>query len=173
MRPGAVADSVGVDPSYVSQLMAREEVAQRVAELRAARATQFIEHDGNIEALEKVALERMAKLLPLQSDIMKITRVFQVLNSARKSQEHGVGAQGQAPGAVVSITLPEAAQVHFKLTPDKQVIEIEGRSMVPMPSHMVAAQLRAKKTLELLEHSASAPRAPVVSQRARTLIDSI
>jgi hypothetical protein len=168
-----VADSVGVDPSYVSQLMAREDVAARVAELRAVRATQFVEHDSNIESLEKQALERMAKLLPLQSDIMKITRVFQVLNGARKSMEHGVGAQAAAPGAIVSITLPEAAQVHFRLTADKQVVEIEGRSMVPMPSHMVAAQLRAKKSLELLEHSAIAPRAPTVSAKARTLIDSL
>lgn len=173
LAQSVVAESVGVDASYVSQLVAREDIAARVATLRAQKAAEFVEHDTNIHTLEKLALERIGKMLPLTSDVMKLTKVFQVLNGARRSMDHGIAQQQATPATVVNITLPPAAQLHFKLTPDRQVIEIEGRSMVPMPSHQVAAQLRAQKAARLLEHSKEEPRMPVMSSKTKSLIESI
>ncbi len=171
--PSVVATTVGCDPSYISQLMDREEVAARVAELRAEKAAEHIQHDENIHDLEKMALERIGKLLPMQTDLMKVTKVFQVLNSAKKSSDHGVLGNSNAPGTIVTLELPAAAHVTFKLTPDKQVVEVQGRSMVPMPSHMVAAKLREKKAQELLDHSKDVPLLPTVSKSTRSIIDML
>lgn len=171
LSQSVVAQSVGVDASYVSQVATAN--AETIEQARAARAAEYVEHDNSIHALEKLALERLGKMLPLTSDVMKLTKVFQVLNSARRSLDHGMAAAGATPATIVSIELPPAAQLHFKLTADQQVIEVEGRSMVPMPSHQVAAQLRAQKAARLLEHSTALPRMPVVSERARALIDQI
>lgn len=168
-----VATTVGCDPSYVSQLMAREDISGRVAELRLAKAAEHVEHDNNIADLEKVALEKMAKLLPMQTDVMKVTKVFQVLNAAKKSSDVGLAQQASTPATIVSIELPEQAMVALKLTVDKQVVEVGGRSMVPMPSHMVAAKLREKKAHDLLEHAKERPMQALISQKTLSLVDQL
>jgi hypothetical protein len=171
--PSVVAQTVGCDPSYISQLMGREEIAAKVAELRMAKTVGMVEHDGKIQDFEELALQKIGTLLPMQNDIMKVTRVFQVLNGARRSAEHNGAGAPQQPGTVVTLNLPAAAHVEFKLTTDGQVVEVAGRSMVPMPSHQVSAQLRARQAARLLEHSQAAPTQPVISARTKSIVDML
>lgn len=159
--PHVVAQVVGCDPSYVSQLGAREDIQERIMEIRAANAGAVVKHDASIFDLEKEALAKMERLLPMQSDLMKVTRVFEILNRAKKASDFGVVGTTNQPGTVVTLQLPAAAHLHFKVTTDQQVIEIEGRSMVPLPSHMVAAQLKNLKADRLLA-SAQATEAKMV-----------
>ena len=46
--------------------------------------------------------------------------------------------------------MPEAARVRFTLTADRQVIEIEGRSMTTMPARSLASQLEQRNAARLL-----------------------
>lgn len=168
-----IADTVGCDPSYVSQLLSQEHIQEQVATLRLAKAAGMIKHDETIEDGEKTALARMLTLLPMQSDLMKITKVFQVLNSAKKSSDRGIVGAGQTPGTVVTLNIPAAAQVHFKLTSDRQVIEVEGRSLVPMPSHQVARSLRELQASRLLNTSLEMPTQPAISANTRSIVSSL
>lgn len=168
-----IAETVGVDASYISQLAGREDISALVSRKRADRVAEKIEHDDSIEGLEKIALERIGKLLPMQSDIMKITRVFQVLNGAKKSGDAAGALAGTVPQQVVVLNLPAAAQLQFKLTSDKQVIEVEGRSMVPMASNVVAAQLRTLKAARLLENAVEMPKAPMISSKTKSIVDQL
>ena len=168
-----VAEAVGVDPSYISQLMQREEVAARVAELRLKKASEHVAHDSNITDLEKTALEKMAHLLPLQTDLMKVTRVFQVLNAAKKASDAALAQQASTPGTIVTLNFSAEAQVELKMTSNKEIVEINGRSMVPMPSHMVAQKLRDKKAAMLLAHSTPVLSVPMISNKTKSIVDQL
>lgn len=168
-----VAATVGCDPSYISQLGAREDIAQRIAELRAKKASEYVQHDSDIHELEKEALVKIGRLLPMQTDLMKVVQTFKVLNAAKKSSDIGVTANSAQPQAVVTLTLPAAAHIHFKLTTDQQVVEIEGRSMVPLPSNMVAQKLRTMKADRLLEAALVQRETPAIGMRARSIVDQL
>lgn len=143
-----VATAVGVDESYVSQLMAEDWFRGAVQERRAAHAVESIEHDEKIDSIERRAWERIDKLLPLETNLMKLLKVAQVANAAKRKSE--VAVASTQPATIVNIALPQSALVQFKMTSDKQVIEIEGRSMNTMPSHVVQSKLREKKAASLL-----------------------
>lgn len=168
-----IANTVGCDPSYVTQILSKEENQERVREARAAKAAEGIEHDTKIEKAERQALDKVLTLLPMQTDVMKVTRVFQVLNQAKRSNDHGMLPTGQQAGAVVTLNLPAAAQVHFRLTSDQQVIEVEGRSMVPMQSQNVAKRLKELQTQRLLTSSRSEPTMPVIEHRTKSIVSQL
>lgn len=168
-----IARTVGCDPSYVTQVLSTEEAQEEVTLARAERAAEGLEHDSKIEAAEKIALDRVHSLLPHQTDVMKVTQVFKVLNAAKRSNDHGMLPTAAQAGATVTLHLPEAAQIHFKLTTDQQVIEVAGRSMVPMQSQNVAQRLKDMQTSRLLQLSAETPSFPVISQNSKSIAEQL
>ena len=177
VKPGVVAASVGCDPSYVSQLLEREDVLAKVQDLRAQRAAELIGKDNDINDIEQLALNRIKTLLPMQTNLALVTKVFTAMNGARKSTDVGLAQQGAQPGAIVSLNLPAAAEVFLKVTTDNQVVEIAGRSMVPLASSQVSAKLREKQALRLLEASKpkelAPPATPAVSAKTKSIVDQL
>ena len=170
IKPTIVAETVGCEPSYVSQVAAEPEIAERLQVARAARAAKMVKHDNTINEIEDMALDKIKRMLPLQTDIMKVGRIFELVNKARRAAEH-TGLQEQVVDDVLVIELPSAAKVHFKLTADKQMVEVEGRSMVPLPSSQVTAMLRHKQANRLLDVT-DVP-SKMVSDRTRSMVDKL
>jgi hypothetical protein len=140
VQQSAVAAAVGVSEGYVSQLANSEEYQVFAAKRQVD--PQLEQHDKKIADLEEIALAKVHKLMEFETNIMRALKVFQVANAAhRRSQQAPTPDQG----AVVSITLPKAMEMHLKLTTDKQVVEINGRSMNTMQSRDVKARLEAKR----------------------------
>jgi hypothetical protein len=164
-----IASTVGCDPSYVTQVLGKEENASRVMEMRGAKAAKMLARDAKIEQIEDAALDRAMNLVNMQTDLMKVTRVFQVFNAAKKSSDHGINPAANGAGVTVTLELPQAAEMHFRLTSDRQVIEIEGRSMVPMPSQQVAKQLRELQANRLLEQTQTR----MLSDKTRSIVDQL
>lgn len=178
VKPSVVAASVGCDPSYVSQLMEKEEVAARVQDLRAQAAAEMVGKDKDITDIEQLALNRIKTLLPMQTNLALVTKVFQAMNGARKSTDIGLAQAGAQPSAIVSLSLPAASEVFLKITTDNQVVEIAGRSMVPLPSNQVAQKLREKQAVRLLESTVSrgpdaVPAMPVLSNKTKSIVDQL
>lgn len=177
MLPSQVARSVGCDASYITQLAGQEDVIARIQELRLEGAEALLEKDKLVEDLERAALEKMEKLLPLQMDLMKVTKVYQVLNGARRMIDKSNAGMPQG-GATVNLTFPAQAAIALQLSTDNQVVQIAGRSMTPLPSHVVAQQMRDRRANRLLEQSM--PKLPDVeskpasmSKATRNIIDEI
>lgn len=170
VSPVQVALACGVSESYISQLLADEDIAQQVKELRVQRASAYVEHDDALDSDEEVARKLVRRNLDTGLlKPMEALKHFQVLNAARrKSDSHG-GAQVPT-STIVNLNLPPAAAVQFKLTTDKQVIEIDGRSMTAMPAQQVTKLLREKKAAEMLETSLQAPKIKLTTS---ALLDSI
>ncbi len=165
-----IASTVGCDASYVTQILSKEQNAERVAELRGHRAAKMIERDGKIEQIEDLALDRALQLVPMQTDVMKVARIFQVFNGAKKSSDHGINPTANGTGTTVILELPHATEVQFKITAkDRQVIEVEGRSMVPMQSHLVQKQLRDIQANRLL----TSPGIPLLSDETKSIVDQL
>jgi hypothetical protein len=145
-----VATAVGCDPSWISQLLALPEVFEQVQILRAARTRQFVEHDAKIDRAEAAVLDRVMHLANFVTKPGEAAKVFSILNSAKR---RAVSAPQDAsnPSTVVNINLPQTMAVAIQVSQDKQVIEVNGRSMTTMPAKNVAAALESKKTRELLE----------------------
>lgn len=148
---GIVAETVGCDPSYVTQVSQEEVIAQQIAEARAKRASKMVKHDNVIHEIEDIALDRIKRMLPNVSDIMKVTRVFDVMNKARRAGDHGMQGQSVQADEVIALRLPTTAKFKLTMTTDRQIIEVEGRSMVPLPSAVVAQKLRDAKAKRLLD----------------------
>lgn len=155
-----VANAVGVTDGYISQLLAVPEIHARVVALRTERSAGRIEHDDTIIGAERRALELVKRNLDNGAlsglKPMEALKHFQVLNAARKSGDHAASGSGQPSGTVVNLHLPENAKVQFSMTVDKQVIEIDGRSMATMPASRVNQMLREKKAKAAIQGIANA-----------------
>lgn len=151
VTPVQVALACGVTEGYISQLLAQEDIAQTVRELRVQKATAYIEHDASLDTDEEVARRLVRKNLDNAFlKPMEVLKHFQVLNAAKR-QSAGA-TQAQTPtSTVVNLHLPAVAMVEFKLTVDRQVIEVDGRSMAAMPASRVAGMLREKRAVQDME----------------------
>lgn len=160
-----VAMAVGVEESYVSQLMADEGFRASVTERRAEKAAQFAATDAKIDSIEDKAWKRIDQLVDMETNLMKLLKVAQAANGAKRrtGMDGSGGSAGTAP--IVNITLPASAVVAFTMTTDKQVVEIAGRSMGTMSSAAVYTALKEKRAKELVDNAA-----PQVSEKTANLL---
>lgn len=165
--PVSVAQAVGCEESYISQLLAEEEFYKQVLEKRAVRASKQVKHDGSIDEAEESALRMVRR--NVESGLLKpmeAVKHFAVLNSARRRSDVGM-TNSQPTNVVVNLNLPAAAVIQFKLSVNKEVIEVDGRSMTPLQSKEVARLSHEKKNADatrLLE----APAIELTPMQART-----
>ena len=145
-----VASAVGCDESYISQLLSQEEISQQVQNLRAENFSNYIEQDKILDEAEAAALQKVALLVPMITRPLEATRAYSILNAAKRRTVDAISSQ-QAVAQTVALELPAAARVRLTLTNDKQVIEIEGRSMTTMPAKSLVARLEQRKATNLLD----------------------
>lgn len=165
-----VAMACGVTESYISQLLSDEGIEEQVSTMRVQKAAAYVEHDTALDSDEEVARQLVRRNLDhgfLKP--MEALKHFQILNAARrKSDSHG---NAQVPtSTVVQLNLPPSAAVQFKLTMDRQVIEIDGRSMTTMPAQQVTKLLREKKAQEMLQTALEMPKMKIATP---SLLDSL
>lgn len=144
-----VAAAVGCDDSYISQLLSEEGVEQRIVELKAAHFSKYVEQDSLVDKAEAEALEKVAYLLPFITRPSEAVRVYSMLNAAKR-RTSDAASNAQAVAQTVALELPAAARVRFTITHDKQVIEIEGRSLTTLPAKSLAARLEQRNAARLL-----------------------
>ncbi len=143
----AVAEIVGCEPSYISQLA--DQHSEEIAALRQKNTARFISRDELLETAEQAALERTAQMIPFITKPGEAVRVYGILNSAKRALA-GQQATTQAPAAIVNITLSVAAAQQLTKTHDNQVIEVNRRSMVPLASKQVNNMLSGLQAARLL-----------------------
>lgn len=164
-----VASAVGCDDSYISQLLSEPGVADTVIEAKAIHFSKYVEQDQKLDDAEAEALQKVASLVPFITRPAEAVRVYGVLNAAKR-RTVDTASQANAVAQTVQLELPEASRVRFTLTQDRQVIEIEGRSMTTMPAKSLATQLEQRNAARLL--NAPAPtRLMNASQQVITDVD--
>lgn len=147
IQQSVVAEAVGVTPSYITQLLEEPGVAEEVARLKAAELENAVEQADTIDAIKKAALQQIRGKLIFAKSPLEAARVFQILDNAKKITDNPSNDNGA--NQVISITLPKSMRgvVQLQLSADNQVIDVNGRSMAPLPSKALPALARERKLL--------------------------
>lgn len=134
LQQSIVASTLGISPSYISQLMGEEDFRSEVELALSDRAAHDAEHDNLLDAIEQKATEQLDKLMPFITDPMKLMKIMQTMNAAkRRVIRTDAASNSNSHGLQVNIILP--TQVVQKLTVDNtnnQVVAIGEQSLLPV-----------------------------------------
>jgi transcriptional regulator with XRE-family HTH domain len=129
-----VASAVGCTPSYISQLLSDEAFMEEVSIARTVSLSARTERDNTIDSIEDSLLTRLKDSIE-QNMIYKpgdLLKAFQVLNAAKRRGAQAVGHASTAGNTVVNIQLPTQVLQKFVLSETKEVVEIDGQTLVSM-----------------------------------------
>lgn len=137
--------ALGVSASAISQLMAQDEFAQKVQELRFNNLQSRNIRDATLDKLEDAAIKKLDDLLPMVMKPMEATRILQVVNAAKR---RGASAPEHITNTreVVNLTLPVSIVTQFQIstTSDNRVISAGNQELVTIQSHRLGNLLEKK-----------------------------
>lgn len=139
-----VAFIAGVDPSYISQLMADEEFRDAVFALRLAQGEKHVKMDTTADSIELKLLEKLERALPMLVKPSEIVHALHKVNGLKRHVTNTASTHGAGGGTVVNIHLPPRAMMRFKVDSRNEVIEVEGQPLVAMPSANLLALAQEK-----------------------------
>lgn len=158
-----VATAVGIDTSYISQLLGDEAFAAEVAQLRIANTAANAARDRKYDSIEDSLIARLEEMLEgplLFTKPNEILSAIRIINAAkRRAAPAELGGASNA-GNFLSLHLPENSEfaARFVVNGKNQVVEIAGRSISTMGAKAVVAKMeelqrnRAAPGTQVLEH---------------------
>jgi hypothetical protein len=148
-----VAMAVGCDESYISQVVSEPGVSDQISALKMAHFEQFTALDDSLNDAEEKALSKMKLLIPFITKPTEAARVYSVLNAAKRRTADAATASRDAPSVIVNLELPTAARVAFITDHNRQVIEIDSRPLITMPTQSLVAIAEKKRAARMLDTS--------------------
>lgn len=140
-----VAQAVGCDISYISQLLEDETIAAEVAELRTAGVVKYKELDNTYDEIEQTLQNRLKEVAPMIMKPDQIIRALQFVNGAKRKSNSAVETDIDA-GQIVKLSLPQVTINNYKITMNGAMVEVGGRSLTPMPSADLMKTLESVKS---------------------------
>lgn len=143
LGPEVVATAVGVTPSRISQLLAQDDFAQAVAELRFKNLQAHNVRDQSYDALEDALIEKLADVMPLMMRPMEILKAIQVLNGAkRRGQSAPESITHQ--NTIVNLVMPVQLVQKFTTNINNQVVNVGNQTLETIQSSAMLANAKAK-----------------------------
>ena len=141
-----VATAVGCEPSYISQLLADDEFAKKVSELRIQNLQAATKRDNKWDEIEDKLLDKLKDSVEY---IMKPREILAALATVNSAKRRGATAQESLTinNTVVNLTLPQKAVHNFVVNQTNQVIGVNDQSLLTMPSMNVKSLLQQAKSL--------------------------
>lgn len=159
-----IANALGCDESYVSQLRHDPEVIALVASSKSQLTAIDVQFDSTLRTAEQKALERIDKMLPF-ADLSKSLAAFRILNSARRRADGP--AENTGVSVTVNLTLPAALAPRYVTNERAEIIEVEGRTMLSASPKSLETLLAARANKAASELPPGA--IPAIEKAARTL----
>lgn len=118
-----VAAALGVSESRISQMLAEEDFASKVQDLRYNNLQRQTELDDKYTGLEEKLLDKLEKVLPLMAKPRDVLAAVQVINNAKRrgAQTAPVATTG---AQVVQLVLPQFISQKFISNVNNQVVEV-------------------------------------------------
>ena len=134
-----VASAVGCDPSYISQLLANDEIAQAVSSIKMGTLTAVAERDRRLDALEDRLISKAETALDNAFACVKPMEAIRALHTINSLKRRGDSInQHVNTGAVtVKISLPKITMMQFTVDINNQVIKADDTSLVTIASGQV------------------------------------
>lgn len=129
-----VAQAVGVDESYISQLMAKDEFREYVTRIKFEKLQERNEIDSNYDDMEREIQKKMRQILPMIQKPRDVLDFATKINAMKRRGNLGDTATSTTQ-TVVELTLPVAILNKIIVDPEtNRVIEASGSPMLTAPS---------------------------------------
>lgn len=172
IQQSVVASSCGVTPAYITQLLDLPEVREEISLLKAKRLEVAIENDDNLDKLESRALQMVGDKLTYVKSAVEAVKIAQALNGMKRKNTASDPSADAVAAQQVTITIPRGANLLFKLNENNQVIEVEGRTMAPLPSKALPGLQARLHDPNVLDVALNGPAKPVTHKEKQDQKDS-
>lgn len=134
--PAKVAEICDITPARVSQLMDSTEFKDQLLEAKFSQATQYTNLDQKLNTLEEKILDGLDKTVGMVFDPMKLARMLQVVNGAKRRGTGSLG-EGLDEQPIVPLILPTKIVNTFIVNQVNQVVQAGGEDLITIqPSRM-------------------------------------
>lgn len=128
-----VAASLGISNARISQLLSDEAFAARVAELRYNNLAKHNERDGKADSIEDMLLEKIEESIPLVHRPMELTKMYQVLNGAKRRGTSTPEAMIEKQ-SIVQLVVPIQIINKFQANTQGQVVTVGEQNLLTIQS---------------------------------------
>lgn len=152
----AVAATIGVTPSYISQLISDENFAEAVSTLRYESMQKHNVRDNKYDELEDALIDQFNTIRHSIMRPMELVRSLQVINAAKRrgasTPEHITNKSTQ-----VVLNMPTQIIQKFSTNINNQVIQVSGQELLTIDSKaLLAAAGKQNDKLAITETTGSA-----------------
>ena len=142
--PGVVANAIGLTPAAISQMLSQDEFSKALATARYENLAAHTQRDNKYDSLEDQILEKLKESLCMIYDPMKLARLLQVVNGAKR---RGTGIQELPQGQAQTIPLIMPVQIiqQFAKNIHNQVVRAGNQDLVTVQSGQMSKLLEASK----------------------------
>ena len=151
VSPAIAASAVGCTEGYISQLMSDEAVAERVSALRFDNLQAASDRDKKADFIEDALLDSLKKALPMMMRPAEIVRSLAVVN-ALKRRASSASDTMHIHNQVINLQLPQHTALRVTMSASREIVEVEGRTLVTMPASQL---LKESKEYATLQHPVS------------------
>lgn len=144
LQPSVVAATLGVQDSYISQLMSDEDFAAQVEAARVKTSEEDCSYDKKLDKAEEVFLERIEEKSRI-ANLQQSMQAFKILNSAKRRRDRGVVQNVQNAGTIVNITMPTILAPRFVTNSQNEIVEVEGQTMIGATPKGLESLIAARK----------------------------
>ena len=138
LSPEIVASTLGVTPSYISQIMSKDEIATRVTQLRYDALQKHNIRDTTYDTIEDALLVKMDELLPLMMRPMEVLKAISVINAAKRRGQSAPEAIHQQQN-IVQLIMPVQVIQYYQVDIKNTVIKTGEQDLLTMnPKHLLA-----------------------------------
>jgi len=167
-----VASALGVTPSYISQLIADEDFARQVTELKFQQLSKHTTRDMNYDTIEDKLQEKLLKSLPLLIRPQDILGAIKIVNGASR---RGVDTTDDlvTKANIVQLNMPVQIVQEFTTNINNQVIKAGDQSLITMQSSDLRKKVEDTTAPKTIEHSPTAPIEEEENNKKESTIESL
>lgn len=149
-----VAKATGVTESYISQVSNSDSGKEKLQELRTSLISTKVLLDDTYDKIEEVGARALLNLIETKAALlepMKLVKIVQTANAARRRLEINPNTVNPANNYTVLITLPNVAMPQLSLikSANNEVLEVGGQQLLTMPSMLVKQRAAARQDLDV------------------------
>lgn len=147
----SVAEKLGCTPSAITQALAgNPELSEKILAAKVSANSQGQVLDALYDSLELKALKKLDTVMPFVTDPMKLARVAEAMNRAKRRGAPELPSEGA--DVVVRLVLPKMVEKKLHFGSNNEVVQVGDRALVTMPTTALlklAEERKKEKAAEL------------------------
>jgi len=147
----AVAAALGVTPGRISQLLANDEFADQVVNLKVTALNKHNDRDTAYDTMEDLLLTKLKSALPLLFRPADIAKTLQLINGAKRRGQ-SAPEQVVAQTNMVTVLLPIHIKQKYTTNIANQVVQAGDQSLITMQSGNLLGMIEPKEAGKELTH---------------------